>query len=63
MRYIYEDDIIVFIRVLGVIAKIVSVRSKFRIIKDPPDYLILRTAKGGRANYIVSGDKHLLSLR
>ncbi|MEM4312010.1 MAG: hypothetical protein QXX95_06450 [Nitrososphaerales archaeon] len=41
----------------------VRVRSKFKVIKeDPEDDVILRTAKDGRADYIVSGDKHLRSL-
>ncbi|MEM4727724.1 MAG: putative toxin-antitoxin system toxin component, PIN family [Candidatus Bathyarchaeia archaeon] len=62
-RYVDEEDIIAFVRVLGAISKIVSVRSKFKIInEDPPDDVILRTAKDGRADYIVSGDKHLLLL-
>ncbi|MBS7653431.1 MAG: putative toxin-antitoxin system toxin component, PIN family [Candidatus Bathyarchaeia archaeon] len=62
-RYVDEGDIIAFVRVLGAISKIVSVRSKFKIInEDPPDDVILRTAKDGRADYIVSGDKHLLLL-
>ena len=32
------------------------------IKEDPDDNLILATAVGGRANYIVSGDRHLLDL-
>jgi len=62
-RYVDEDDIIAFLRVLGSIAKIVRVRSKFKVVKEDPDNdVILRTAKDGRVNYIVSGDRHLLSL-
>jgi len=62
-RYVDEDDVIAFLRVLGAIGKMVRVRSKFKVIKeDPDDDVILRTAKDGRADYIVSGDKHLLSL-
>ena len=41
----------------------VKVRSKFKVIKgDPDDDMVLRTAKDGRTEYIVSGNKHLLSL-
>jgi len=62
-RYVDEGDIIAFLRVMGSIAKIVRVRSRFKVVKDDPDDdVILRTAKDGRANYIVAGDKHLLSL-
>jgi putative PIN family toxin of toxin-antitoxin system len=62
-RYVEEDDIIAFLRVVGSIAKMVRVRSRFKVVKeDPDDDIILRTAHDSRADYIVSGDKHLLSL-
>jgi len=39
------------------------VRSKFRAVKDDPnDDIILRTAHDCRAKYVVSADRHLLSL-
>jgi predicted nucleic acid-binding protein len=31
--------------------------------EDPEDDMVLRTAYDSKADYIVSGDKHLLSLR
>jgi len=62
-RYVDEEDIVAFLRAVGRIAKIVRVRSKFKVVKeDPEDDVILRTAYDSNANYIVSGDKHLLSL-
>jgi putative PIN family toxin of toxin-antitoxin system len=62
-RYVDEEDIVAFLRAVGSIAKIVRVRSKFKVVKeDPEDDVILRTAYDSNANYIVSGDKHLLSL-
>ena len=62
-RYVNEGDIISFVRVVGSMAKIVRVRSRFKVVgEDPDDDVILRTAKDGRADYIVSGDNHLLSL-
>ncbi len=33
------------------------------ILKDPDDNIVLLTAVNGKADYIVSGDKHLLTLR
>ena len=33
------------------------------ILKDPDDNIVLLTAVDGKADYIVSGDKHLLTLR
>jgi len=63
-RYVDEDDTIAFLRAVGSIASIVRVRSRFKVIKeDPDDDMVLRTAHDGRADYIVSGDKHLLSLK
>jgi len=62
-RYVDEGDTIAFLRVMGSIAKMVRVRSRFKVVKDDPDDdVTLRTAKDGRADYIVSGDNHLLSL-
>lgn len=31
-------------------------------VSDPKDVMVLAAAVGGRADYIVSGDKHLLTL-
>jgi len=62
-RYVGEDDTITFLRAIGSIANIIKVRSKFNVIKeDPDDDMVLRTAHDGKADYIISGDKHLLSL-
>jgi len=46
------------------ISDIVRVKSRFRIIdEDPNDDIILRTAYDAKAEYVVSGDEHLLSLK
>jgi len=45
------------------IANIVMPSKKIDIIRDDPsDNMILECAEAGKADYIVSGDKHLLSL-
>jgi putative PIN family toxin of toxin-antitoxin system len=63
-KYVPVDDAIAFLRALGSIATIVEVKSKFEVIReDPSDDIMLRTAHDGKADYIVSGDKHLLSLQ
>jgi len=63
-KYVDENDVIAFLRVVGSIATTVKVRSKFKMVKeDPDDDVILRTTYDGKAVFIVSGDKHLLSLR
>ncbi|MDI6884461.1 MAG: putative toxin-antitoxin system toxin component, PIN family [Hadesarchaea archaeon] len=63
-RYVDEDDTIAFLKAVGSIASMIRVRSRFKVIEeDPDDDMVLRTAHDGRADYIVSGDKHLLSLK
>lgn len=46
------------------LSKIVKIKSKFKVIKeDPDDDLVINTAYDGKADYVVSGDKHLLNLK
>ncbi|OHE56464.1 MAG: putative toxin-antitoxin system toxin component, PIN family [Thaumarchaeota archaeon RBG_16_49_8] len=45
-------------------SKIVNIRSNFKIVKeDPDDDIVLNTAYSGKADYIVTGDNHLLTLK
>ena len=63
-KYVDDEDVIEFLRVIGSVAKIVKVKSRFKVVKqDPSDDIILRTTYDGKAKYIVSGDEHLLSLK
>ena len=63
-RYLAERDVRDFLEVLSTTARIVRTRSKLRIIReDPEDNTILAAAYDGRADYIFSGDKHLLGLK
>ena len=63
-RYVDEEDITRYMKVIGSAATIVSVKSRFRVVKqDPSDDIILRTAYDGKARYVVTGDEHLLSLK
>lgn len=63
-RYVDDEDIIRYIKVIGSAATIVRVKSRIRVIKqDPSDDIILRTACDGKARYVVTGDQHLLSLK
>lgn len=62
-RYVKECDVRVFLEALHQTAKFTRVRSRFRVVEaDPGDDVVLRTAVDGKADCIVSGDKHLLSL-
>jgi putative PIN family toxin of toxin-antitoxin system len=63
-RYVNEEDLRVFLQALYETALLVKTKSRFKIMKeDPEDDMVLRTAYDSKADYIVSGDKHLLSLR
>ncbi len=45
-------------------AEIIEVRTHLpQITEDPDDNIIIETALDGEADYIVSGDKHLLMLK
>jgi putative PIN family toxin of toxin-antitoxin system len=62
--YTSEQEITLFLSILGNAATIVRVKSRFKAVKeDPDDDMIVRAAKDGKADYIVSGDKHLLALK
>ena len=62
-KYASEDDVIAFLKIIDKVTKITKVKSQFNAVKeDPDDDMVVRTAFDGKADYIVSGDKHLLSL-
>ena len=45
-------------------AEVVEVVSKFSLVEeDPKDDMVIETAYDGRADFIVSGDRHLLALK
>jgi putative PIN family toxin of toxin-antitoxin system len=53
-----------FLAVLVRKSKVVTPSSRFKIIsEDPDDDVVLNTAYAGKAEYIVTGDRHLLALR
>lgn len=63
-KYAGEQDIARFLRDVANAAKIVRIKSKVKVVEqDPDDDIILATAYDGNADYIVSGDKHLLKLK
>ena len=63
-KYVTDIDVKLFLADLSRIGKFVQVKSKFKVIsEDPDDDIILRTAYDGKADYIVSGDRHLLALK
>ncbi len=58
-----EHEIYYIRNVLAFHSKIVEPQKKITIIKDDPDNRILEAAAEGKADFIVSNDKHLLDLK
>ena len=59
-----EDEIHRIILALMQIAEVVDVVSKFDPVEeDPKDNMVVETAFDGNADFIVSGDGHLLALK
>jgi putative PIN family toxin of toxin-antitoxin system len=53
-----------FLAILVRKSKVVTPSSRFKIIKEgPDDDVVLNTAYAGKAEYIVTGDMHLLALK
>lgn len=54
----------IFVNFVSNLATVVETKSDFKVIKDDPaDNIILNCAFDGKADYIVSGDEHLLKLK
>ena len=61
---ITNAQIDLFISLLLRKSTVISVSGNLEVIlEDPDDNIVLLTALKGKADYIVSGDKHLLTLR
>ncbi len=59
-----EEQKTIFIAIVLGIATMVEITGQLRVIKeDHDDDAILETAFAGSAEYIISGDSHLLNLR
>jgi putative PIN family toxin of toxin-antitoxin system len=58
-----ESDILLFMDIISAHFHIVPKISAFSACADPKDNKILETAFDGKADFIVTGDSHLLVLR
>ena len=59
-----EDEIHRIILALIQAAEVVELVSKLNLVEaDPKDNMVIETAYDGRADFIVSGDSHLLALK
>ena len=62
-EYVTEEQVERFIENTERIAKFVELESHLEVVNDPKDGIVINTAIDGRADLIVSGDHHLLSLK
>jgi putative PIN family toxin of toxin-antitoxin system len=64
LAFIPDDKKEMFLSLLTEISEITMPRAKLNVIlDDASDNRILECAVAGKAGYIISGDKHLLSLK
>jgi len=62
-KFLWEDDQIrTAIRHIAKIAEVVKPEAKLKVLADDPDNRILECARHAGAEYIVTGDRHLLRL-
>ena len=61
-RYADDEAVAAYLRVLLSKAVFVRPRSRVRVFNNPDDN-VLSTAKEGDADFIVTGDKHMLELK
>ena len=61
-RYADDEAVAAYMRVLLSKAVFVRPRSRVRVFNNPDDN-VLNTAKEGDADFIVTGDKHMLELK
>jgi putative PIN family toxin of toxin-antitoxin system len=58
-----EDKIAHLLKTIAKFATIIKTRPHLHLLSDEPDNRILECAIGAKADFIVTGDKHLLSMR
>jgi putative PIN family toxin of toxin-antitoxin system len=59
-----EREVVQFEGAVRDVAEVVEVHSSYKVIKDDPDDdVVVNTALDGKAEYIISGDKHLKKLK
>ena len=62
-EYVDEGDVKDFLQLIVDASVVVNVKSKLSVIADTSDNSVLATACDGKADYVVSGDKHLVELK
>ena len=62
-KYFGNDDLEILLDLFDVYGELADIKSQVKICRDPKDNFLLALAKDGQANYLVTGDKDLLSIK
>lgn len=62
-KYFEKGDLELLLDLFDVYGELVTVRSDIKICRDPKDNFILSLANDGKANFLVTGDKDLLTIK
>jgi putative PIN family toxin of toxin-antitoxin system len=63
-KFLWEDeDIADAVRTIGYCSELIKSKSRISVLSDDPDNRVLECAVEGNADFIVSGDHHLLDLK
>lgn len=57
-----EREIIRLLRKISKVAKIIKIQPHLHILADEPDNRVLECATAAKADFVITGDKHLLTL-
>jgi len=58
-----EKKVIQFLRIITRLGVIIKTQSHLHLLPDEPDNRVLECAEEAKADFVVTGDKHLLSLK
>jgi uncharacterized protein len=58
-----ENQIVLFLKAISKVATVIKTIPQLHILADEPDNRILECALEANADFIVTGDRHLLSLK
>ncbi len=62
-KYFNQDDVSDLIDLIQAIGKIVKITREPDLFRDPKDNFLLALSDKGKADYLVTGDTDLLSIR
>ena len=62
-KYFSKEDIEQLIELFDVYGEIINVKNEVSLCRDPKDNFLLSLSKDGRADFLITGDNDLLTLK